>query len=287
MLTNFQLRAGLTLALWGACCTSGVAQDALPRGFAKRLQAYANGEERNRQTDLKVMEVQFKPMRMVWANITDAQTGEKTRQEVWYLVYRAVLRPTPARIDETDTRPINVVDESPKPDAFMPQMVLTTYDDPAKPVPLAFHLDEVQPEVLEAIRVVEQRPASAFQNRGIENGLSVVQPFPAPTPEDAAPEEIDWIYGVATWTGIDPETDYFQVTMRGFSNGFELRPGPNGEMQPWRKVIVQKFARRGDRFDPNQKEFEFDGGPVWEYQPDATDWAKWKPSPAPAVGQGA
>lgn len=271
------------LILWAACAAWGsvaCADDPLPRGFSQRLPAYATGEERNRQVDLRVMEVQFKPMRMVWVELTDPRTGQKSRQEVWYLVYRAVTRPTPSRADDTDTRPLNVVDPPPKPVSFMPEFVLTTYDDPANPVPLANHLDQIQPEALAAIRTIEQRPATDFERRSIENGLSVIQPFPAPTPEDAAPEDHDWVYGVATWTGIDPETDFFQVTMRGFSNGYELRPGPDGDLQPWRKVIVQKYIRRGDRFDPNQSEFEFDGGPQWDFQPDETLWKSWAPTAA-------
>jgi hypothetical protein len=281
---TFRLSAVRAAFILGAClATTGwtaraAAQPELARGYGKRLPAYASGEERNRQTDLKVMEVQFKPMRMTWVELTDPRTGQKQRKAVWYLVYRAVVRPTPARIDVSDTRPVNVVDAPPKADDFMPEMILTTYDDPANPIPLTQHLDQVQPEALAAIRTVEQRPESAFQKRSIENALSVIQPFPAPIAEDAAAEDHDWIYGVATWTGINPDTDFFQVTMRGFSNGFELRPGPDGAMQPWRKVIVQKFGRRGDRFDPDQKEFEFDGDPLWEYQPDETQWSTWAPS---------
>jgi hypothetical protein len=267
----------LACAAFGGLAGAVFAQAELPRGFAKRLPAYASGEERNRQTDLRVMEVQFKPMRMTWVELTNPKTGQKERKAVWYLVYRAITRPTPARADETDTRPINTVDPAPKPVDFMPEFTLTTYDDPKNPIPLEIHQDQVLPEVLAAIRAVEQRPAAAFANRGIENSLSVVQPFPTAIAEDAPAEDQDWIYGVATWTGVDPKTDYFQVTMRGFANAFELKPGPDGEMQPWRKVIVQKFASRGDEFDPNQREFEFDGEPNWEYQPDETQWKSWTP----------
>ena len=79
---------------------------------------------------------------------------------------------------------------------------------------------------------------------------------------------MDWIYGVATWRNIDPETDFFSVTLRGFSNGYEIRPGPDGNPVVWRKSIVQKFTRRGDRFDPTQREFALDGEPQWVYLPD-------------------
>lgn len=292
-MVRFTIRCrSVTAALFAAGVTAvsllagaAAAQSELPRGFAKRLPAYASGEERNRQTNLKVMEVQFKPMRMIWVELTDPRTGQKKKQAVWYLCYRAITRPTPARADETDTRPINATDPAPKPVDFMPEFILTTYDDPANPLPLKNHQDQIQPEVLAAIRAIEQRPASDFTKRSIENGLSIIQPFPDPIDETAPLEDQDWVYGVATWTGIDPKTDYFQVTMRGFSNAFELRPGPDGELQPWRKVIVQKFSSRGDEFDPHQQEFEFDGDPAWDYQPDETQWKNWSPASAAAAAR--
>jgi hypothetical protein len=254
------------------------------RGFSQVIEAYASGQERNRQTDFRVMEVQFKPMRMIWVDITDPKTGEKERKEVWYLVYRAMTRPTPGRPDETNLKPQNVVDPAPKRVTFMPEFILTTYDDPENPIPLEIHLDKVLPEAVKAIRVVEQRPANVFQTRKIESTLDVAQPFPDPIATDAPLEQQDWIYGVATWTGIDPETDYFTVTMRGFSNAFDMRPGPDGTLQPWRKVIVQDFSRRGDRFDPTLREFEFRGEPQWAYQPDETNWNEWTPPERVAEG---
>ena len=262
-------------------------QAELPRGFAKDVPAYASGEERNRQTDLRVMEVQFKPMRMAWVEITNPATGAKERKEVWYLMYRAISRPASGRQDQTDTRPVNVVDAPPQPTMFMPEFVLTVFDDPAFARPETSHLDQVLPEAVEAIRAVEQRPAYMFEKRKIENSLSIVQPFPDPIASEAPAEEQDWVYGVATWTDIDPETDFLQLTMRGFTNAFELRPAPDGSLQPWRKVISQQFSRRGDRFDPNQNEFEFIGEPHWDYQPDATLWSDWKApeSLVPAVTQ--
>ncbi len=281
------LRAGLLACLAAGGLFGGPLsaqpEAPLPRGFAKRVPAYATGEERNRQTDLRVMEVQFKPMRMVWVELTNPQTGRKERQAVWYLVYRAITRPTPARADETDSRPINTVDPAPKPVDFMPEFILTTYDDPANEIPLKVHLDQVQPEAMAAIRAIEQRPATAFERRSIENSLSIIQPFPDPIAADAPPEDQDWVYGVAAWAGVDPETDFFRVTMRGFSNAFELRPGPDGEPQPWRKVIVQRFTSRGDEFDVNEQEFEFSGEPNWEYQPDEIQWKAWLPATAGAT----
>ena len=67
---------------------------------------------------------------------------------------------------------------------------------------------------------------------------------------------------------FDPDTDFFRVVVRGFSNAYERRPGPDGEMVTWRKTLVQRFLRRGDRYDPNQIEFEHNGPPEWVYLPD-------------------
>lgn len=251
------------------------------RGFDQIAPAFANGEERSRQSDFRVMEVQLKPMRMLWVDVTNPRTGRKEKKLVWYLVYRALTRPSPGRTDDSDTRPVNVVDAPPKPVMFMPEAILTTYDDPARPVPVEVHHDVLLPEALAALRAVEQRPAGMFQKRKIEDTVSVVQPFPDAVAEDAAPEQQDWIYGVFLFTDVDPDTDYFQVMMRGFSNGYDAsKTGPDGNVQPWRKVLVQKFIRRGDRFDPTHREFQFSGEPEWIYQPDETQWGQWTPAQA-------
>ncbi len=279
------IRLQLAIAV---CFLSGVAGFALPqaaaqanRGFVRTAPAYASGEERNRQTSLRVMEVQFKPMRMIWVDVTNPKTGERERKEVWYLVYRAIARPAEGREDATDSTPVNLTDPVPAPQQFVPELVITTYDDPEDRVPLQIVQDQYLPEAVRAIRMIEQRPASQFARRKIEDALSIIRPWPDPVPADAPPEEQDWIYGVATWTGIDPATDFFTVTMRGFSNAYDSsKTGPDGNPQPWRKVIVQDFIRRGDEFDPTQREFEFGEGPDWTYQPDSTQWSTWQPPTA-------
>lgn len=62
------------------------------RGFVQNAPAIANGEELNRQPDLWVMELQLKPMRMTWVEVTDPETGETSREQIWYLAYRTLNR---------------------------------------------------------------------------------------------------------------------------------------------------------------------------------------------------
>jgi hypothetical protein len=125
-------------------------------------------------------------------------------------------------------------------------------------------MDEVLPEAVAAINRIEaRRPSDPL----LKDTVSVIRDLPEPAAEDD--ENTDWIYGVATWRNVDPDTDFFKVIVSGVSNGYEKRPGPAGEELLWRKVLVQRYTRRGDRYDPSQIEFNFDGDPIWDYQPDA------------------
>jgi hypothetical protein len=248
------------------------AQDS--RGFDQIIKVYATGEERNRQRDLWVFEVHLKPMRMRWVDITDPDTGETSRELVWYLAYKCINRPIATQQDETDTQPVNVLDPILQPPTFLPEFTLVTYDDPETEIPNKTYMDQVIPEaVVEINRVESHRPDDVV----LSDTVSIIQPVPEPTPEDATDGE--WMYGVATWRSVDPETDYFKVILSGFSNGYENQPGPGGEPIRWRKVAIQKFTRLGDRFDPTQVEFKFDGPARWTYQP--ADGAAAEPAVQP------
>jgi hypothetical protein len=239
------------------------AAQTVSRGYDQVAKVYATGEERNRQRDLWVLEVHMKPMRLIWADITDPVSGEKKREAIWYLVYKAVNRPISGQTDTTDTEPVNTLDPVPERPKIIPEFTLVTFDDPKFEIPAQIHLDSITPEVVAAINKVERRRSG---DPLLKESVSVVRDLPDASGNDAAAE---WIHGVAVWRNVDPETDFFKVIFGGFSNGYEVKPGPDGEPVTWRKVLVQKFTRRGDRFDPNQLEFKFEGPPQWIYQPDA------------------
>lgn len=247
------------------------------RGFNNTLRAIASGEEIQRQPDLWVFEIQFKPMRMIYADITDPQTGQVSRDQIWYLCYRTINRKLTARQDNSNTTPVNVLDPLAGPSQFLPEFSLMTHEEPGSEIPSATELDVILPEATAVINNAERRRTN---EPPFQNTVEVVQPLPDPVDSDVA--DPVWIYGVATWRNIDPDTDFFSIVMRGFSNGYELREGPDGSLIVWRKSIRQKFTRRGDRFDPDQIEFEFDGQPQWVYLPDQADAAE-EPAPAAPV----
>jgi hypothetical protein len=253
----------LALALGvSVLATSGSAQTTPEEaGFLAKLPSTATGQEMTEQSNLWVMEVRLKPMRMVTANITDPKTGEQKRTLVWYVVYQAVNRPLTGPTNVRDTVPVNEFDPPPGPPQFVPAFTLVTNDNGNVRV----YEDEVLPEAIAAIEKRERRP--------YPNGVRVVGDVPEAIPYDAENEPREQIIeGIATFRGIDPETDYFTLLGTGFSNGYKMgdRPG-GGEPLVWRKTLVQKYWRPGDRFEQNEGEFRFRGEPTWTFRPDEVE----------------
>lgn len=237
-------------------CLAGEASAQVTRGFDKQIPATVLNAEVVRQPSLQVMEVQIKQVRFVWVDLPDPATGELKNTPVWYLVWRAIPRPVRKR-DAVDNLAVNTPDPLPGPVQFIPQFTLVNYRDPQYEIPMQILPDRVIPEAIPAIEKIERV--------SLKNTVSVIQDFPEAV--DPASETQPWIYGVATWTGVDPRTDFFKIMLHGFSNGYENR-GTVEQPDLWRKVVVQRFYRPGDEFDPTLKEFQFAGDPEWTYQPD-------------------
>jgi hypothetical protein len=248
-------------ALW----TSVVSAQELTRGFSQTARSHASGEELNRQRNIWAMQVDFKPMRMIFVDHTDPATGQSRTDRIMYLAYRAINRPMPGRGSDADVRPVNEPEPMPGPEKFIPEFSLVTYDDRGTEIPDKTYSDVILPEAVRRVNRIELRGSE--EPRFLDS-VSIIQDLPAPV-ELTAPDQ-PYLYGVATWKNVDADADFFKVIMQGFSNGYYLEAGPDGKPVTYRRVLVQKFIRRGDRFDPNQMEFLFDGNPTWEYQPSET-----------------
>lgn len=202
------------------------------------------GEEQSAQPDIWALEVRYKPVRMIHVDLTDAKTGKSSKQLVWYLAYRAVVRTTSHLSDDT-------VGTAERP-VFVPELTLVA-EDGGKPQPYS---DRVIPEAQAAINRRERH--------NYRNSVEIVGPLPPITPESVrALKSLD---GVATWTGVDPDTDYFTVYLTGFSNGYKINKGPDGQQIVLRRTLMQKFWRPSDRFDQNQDEIRLKDDPQWIYR---------------------
>lgn len=223
------------------------------RGFEQTARATTEGDERTEQPGIWVMEVQMKPVRVIWTDITDPKTNETKKEQVWYLVYRAINRPV-QRPGEAETTPQNPKAKEPGKPHFIPSFTLVTKDGEQQQAVQ----DEILPEALKDILKVERQP--------LKDSVDVVRVVPDPTKAEA--NDANSIYGIATFRGIDPATDRFVIYMTGFSNGYKKTKGPNGEDIFQRKTLKQEFWRPGDRFDVDSKEFRFQGDAEWVYSPD-------------------
>ena len=247
-------------------------------GFDYTLPATASGEELSAQSNLWVMEVEFKNMRLVRLPVTDPETGATANELVWYLVWRATNRPlrTPER-DLADD-PVNATDGPPGGDVWVPELVLIAEDSGNEQF-----RDVVLPDAVARIESRELR--GAYEDVTLNTTVAAAGTLPALT--DRTPEARPGdgaVYGVATWTGIDPETDRFTVLLNGFSNGYEQASGPDGAPIVNRRTGILRFWRPGDAVDEREQEFRLGtdprGGenplaalPRWEYLP--------RPTPAP------
>jgi hypothetical protein len=202
------------------------------------------GEESAAQTDLWALEVRYKPVRMLFVELTDPKTGKSAKELVWYLAYRAIARKS-SRIPEIDAaqqeRPI-----------FVPEFTFVSEDEGKQQ---AYH-DRVIPQAQAAINKRERHK--------YKNTVEIVGALPAVTAEGA--RQIVSLDGVATWTGIDPNTDFFTVFMTGFSNGYKKIPGPDGKPIALRRTLMQKFWRPSDRFDQSEDEIRLKDEPAWIYR---------------------
>lgn len=202
------------------------------------------GEETAAQPDMWALEVRFKPLRMIYTELTDPKTGKSAKELVWYLAYRAVARKS-SHIPEVDEgqelRPI-----------FVPEFTFVTEDGGKQQV----YPDRVLPQAQAAINKRERYK--------YKNSVEIVGPLPAVTPEGS--KAIISLDGVATWTGIDPTTDFDTIYFTGFSNGYKKVPGPDGKSLALRRTLMQKFWRPSDRFDQSEDEIRLKGDPSWIYR---------------------
>lgn len=229
-------------------CLSAGAQP--PKRNEIRIAPAFTGEEQAAQHDLWVLEVYTKPMRLIPVELTDPKTGEKKLDFVWYITYRAVPRKMKDRTQPND--PANQFDQPVSPPLFIPEFTLIVTDNDRNSV----FQDQVIPEALIAINKREKT--------NYKSSVSIVGPLPEA--KDAGAGYDNALQGVAMWTGINPDADRYTVYMTGFSNGFRTVKGPDGEPVVQTKTIMEKYVRRGDRFDQREVEIELEDEPVWIYR---------------------
>jgi hypothetical protein len=201
------------------------------------------GEESTAQADIWALEVRFKPVRMLHVEMPNPKGGT-SKELVWYLCYRAVVRAGSRVADSgvaNDERPL-----------FVPELTFVSEDEG--------RVKATQDSILP----VAQAAINKRERHKYKNSVEIVGPLPQATPDRA--KVLNSLDGVAIWTGIDPDTDFFSVYFTGFSNGYKVGPGPNGEEIVLRRTLMQKFWRPSDRFDQSEDEIRLKDDFHWIYR---------------------
>ncbi|WP_157605881.1 hypothetical protein [Schlesneria paludicola] len=220
------------------------------RGGEIRFPAFASVEEQASQSDLWVMDLYFKPMRMIPVELSDPKTGKKKLEFVWYIVYRGFNHKLESKTKENPA--VNELDKPVAPQQFIPEALLVVTDNDRNEV----FSDQVIPEALAAIN---KREKGRYKS-----SVAIVGPIPDQS-EPGSPEE-KAVEGVFMWRGVNPDANRYTVYLTGFSNSIRKVNGPDEKPIIQSKTVMQKYWRRGDRFDQNEAEIVLEGDPQWIYR---------------------
>ncbi len=199
-------------------------------------------KEQTFRRDVWYLDFQFKPLRIV--NVDIPQPGGKMKQtRVYYMVY-TVTNPGkalhPVKQDD-GTYSIEYVD---KPVRFVPEFVIESpefkFVYPERVIPLA-------------VPIIENREDA---NRKLLNTVEMCREIGVG----------ETLWGVATWDGIDPRIDHFEIYLQGLTNAYQwedqagaVKPGdPVGTGRRLAKKTLRiNFWRPGDEFFVNEREIRY------------------------------
>ncbi len=217
---------------------------------------WAKSQDVRFRRDVWALEFSFKPVRMIWVDVPRPD-GKMDRTLVWYMVYR--VKNTGAHIRPTgdDDGVFNTEPAEPEALRFVPQFVLESQElarDGQKTY--RAYLDRLVPAAMDAIRRRED------PTRPLLNSVEMSQKeIPVSTES-----EDNSVWGVATWTDVDPEIDHFSIFVGGLTNAYqwvddagEFKKGdPVGTgRRIVAKVLQLNFWRPGDEFLENETEIRF------------------------------
>jgi len=211
------------------------------------------------------------------------------RQLVWYMVYRVRnlgnhLKPkglvTPEVVAD-DRNPNEEVLSLVEPNVPDPKELYEKFKDYTNEVEFmgrkttdlrffphfVLHSTEYKKEYLDrvipaALGPIKEREFPGRPDQKIYNSLNISE-IPIPISDDRTDNSV---WGVVTWTEIDPRIDYFVVYVQGLTNAyhfedpsgaFKTGDEPGTGRQITKKTLQLNFWRPGDTVDPHEEEIRF------------------------------
>jgi hypothetical protein len=235
------------------------------------------------------LEFSFKPMRMIDVDVPQA-SGRMQRQLLWYMVYRVRnlghhLKPkgmvTPENIsaDKDPSEEVLALVEPTVPEAKELYEKFKDFTNEvegfggAKTTQLRFfphfvlHSTEYKKEYLDrvipaALGPIKQREFPGRPEQKLYNSLNISE-VPISISDDKTDNSV---WGVVTWTDVDPRIDYYIVYVQGLTNAYHFvdpagayqAGNPPGTGRKFAKKTLQlNFWRPGDTIDPHEEEIRY------------------------------
>ena len=185
------------------------------------------------------LEFSFKPVRLIEVDIPQIG-GKLERKVVWYLVYkvRYIGEDLSPKIDDQQGGDVPESPNRVRVDSvrFLPRFAMLSKER-------QINLDaQILPAALEAIAARERVGKPLYDHINIGKNYITA----------STPEQDNSVWGVATWTNVDPRLDFFAIDVRGLTNAYKIRVNSIGKSEYDRKTLRIYFWRPGDAIDESK-----------------------------------
>ncbi len=197
------------------------------------------------------LEFAFKPARMIDVDIPN-ESGKMERKTVWYLIYRVRYTGDDLLPDTPDPSDSEAVPGEPKRVRFESVRFIPRFTLLSKERNLVMDSQILAPAVA-AIAARERVPGRLLDHVEIARSEIVL----------STREDENSVWGVATWTDVDPALNFFAIDVRGLTNAYQISVDSGGEKQFFRKTLRIYFWRPGDSFNV-PKDRVYLGSPAYE-----------------------
>ena len=183
------------------------------------------------------LEFSFKPARLIEVDLP-TPAGEMERKVVWYLVYKvryvgSDLHPKLETPDGTQEIPSDPVEMKREGVRFLPRFTIVSKER-------NLSIDaQILPAARDAIAARER------VGKKLHDHIDISRLFI----DEANLEADNSVWGVATWTDVDPRLDFFAIDVRGLTNAYKIRIDSEGKKNFDRKTLRIYFWRPGDALD--------------------------------------
>lgn len=193
-------------------------------------------------------EFSFKPLRQIYVDIPQP-SGKMERKLVWYMVYRV-------RYPGGDLRPAKAAEESTAAvDELYSRIERVSYRQ-RRFFPLAILQDAESDQSYQNRIIPVATPLIKAREKITAPLYNAVEITEVPIPYSTDPAA-DGVWGVFTWTNVNPNVDFISMYISGLTNAFQRSDEGAGDVDLRKKVLQLNFYRPGDAIRQTEDRVRF------------------------------